>query len=644
MSQSAKKQNISQKKPLEIKTPKIESKRNRNIYFSLIVFLSAFLVYVNTINHGYILDDYGVLKDNWIIKSGVSGIPTILTTTYRYGINHLTDKLYRPVPLVMYAIEWQISPDNPSISHFINILFYALACLSLFIFLKRLLIKYSIFYPFMIALLFAVHPIHTEVVANIKSRDEIMSFLFLMWCFIFFIKYLDKNKIIYLLASMLTYFLSFLSKEGVVTMLVIFPMLVWYLSETSFHKNIIISASMLFPAMLYIGIRQIIITKYNVDAPTTVIDNFLASSPNFLTQFVTATWLLGKYILIMFVPYPLICDYGYQYLNFIQPSDFRFILSFIIYIALVAFVLIKFRKKLIIVFGIIFFIAGISLYSNIFMTIGAAFAERFLFLPSLGFCIAVIMLFSPKENSEKPNQIKIAEKKFPKYAFTPILLILLVFSGITISRAADWKSQYILFGKDVKKAPTSAHLRLWWGLALRDEAMDYEDVSKKNQLMQQAVAEFDAGLKIYPTYPDCYEQLGLAWYRLGNKDIAFKNYTEALKYNPEKAVTYSNLGILYFESGDYVKSLELYLKATELDPSYADGWFNLGSTYGMTAKYDLAIKAFEECIKYDPENAKAHEFMGVTYQNMHQPEKAKPWLEKAKQIEINKKKNKKTKQ
>lgn len=637
MSQSSKKSKLSQKKIVEQKKSNPVIKKNNSIYFSLIVFFSAFLVYLNTINHGYVLDDYGVLKDNWIVKSGIDGIPTIIKTTYRYGVNHLTDKLYRPVPLVMYAIEWQISPDNPSISHFINILFYALACLSLFLFLKRLLVKYSIFYPFLITLLFAVHPIHTEVVANIKSRDEIMSFFFLMWSFIFFIKYIDTKKILFILASCFAYFFAFLSKEGVITMLVIFPLLTWYLSDVSLKKNIISSSIMIIPAITYIAIRQVIVTKYNVDAPTTVIDNFLASSPNFLTQFVTATWLLGKYIFILFVPYPLICDYGYQYLNFISISDFRFILSFIVYGFLAFFVIKNFLKKKMIVFGIIFFIAGISLYSNIFMTIGAAFAERFLFLPSLGFCIAIIMLFSTKPNDSNQINDTNLSRKFPLQIMLPIIAILILFSGLTISRASDWKNQYTLFGKDVKKAPNSAHLRLWWGLALRDEAMEYDDMAKRNQIMKQAIDEFDAGLKIYPTYPDCFEQLGLAWYRLGNRENAYKNYTEALKYNPEKAVTYSNLGILYFESGDYVKSLELYLKATKLDPRYADGWFNLGSTYGMTGKFELAIEAFQNCIKYDPKNAKAHEFMGVTYQNMNLPEKAKPWFEKAKVLEANKK-------
>lgn len=640
MSRSAKKQNIKSKTQVEVSVKSTKDFTKKSIWFSVIVFSSAFLLYLNTLNHGYILDDYGVLKDNWIVKSGIKGIPTIITTTYRYGINHLTDKLYRPIPLVMYAIEWEISPDNSSLNHFINILFYALGCLFLFLFLKRLLNKYSIFYPFIIALLFAAHPVHTEVVANIKSRDEIMSFLFLILSFITFIKYIDTKKIKFVITSMFFYFLSFLSKEGVVTMIFIFPILVWYLSDTSLKKNIILTAIMSIPAIVYIGIRQVIVNKYNVDAPTTVIDNFLASSPDFITQFATATWLLGKYILILFIPNPLICDYGYQYLNFISPSNYKFILSLLIYIGLSAFVLINFRKKSMLVFGIIFFLAGISLYSNILMTIGAAFAERFLFLPSLGFCIALVMIIPSLKNQKKLTENTLI-KEFPKFALIPSILVLVIYSSITITRAADWKDQYTLFGKDVKKAPQSAHLRLWWGLALRDEAMEYEDTLNRNRIMRQAVDEFNAGLVIYPTYPDCYEQLGLGWYRLNNRQKAFDNYTLALKYNPEKAVTYSNLGILYFESGDYVKSLELYLKATKIDPRYADGWFNLGSTYGMTGKYDLAIKSFEECIKFDPENAKAHEFLGITYQNLKQPDKAKPWFDKAKQLESRKKKSKK---
>jgi len=184
--------NKSQKKEKQSQIIQPKQTKNNNLIFGIIVFVSAFVIYSNTFKHDYVLDDYGVLKDNWIIKSGTKEIPLILKTTYRFGINHLTDGLYRPLPLVMYAIEWQISPDNPGLSHFVNVFCYALSCFLLFLFLKKLLKNHNAVFPFLISLLFSMHPIHAEVVANIKSRDEIMSFLFLMLTFILFLKYFEK--------------------------------------------------------------------------------------------------------------------------------------------------------------------------------------------------------------------------------------------------------------------------------------------------------------------------------------------------------------------------------------------------------------------------------------------------------------------
>lgn len=606
----------------------IENKPNKmEKWFSIILFIFAFLLYSNTLNHGYVLDDFGALKDNWIIKSGLEGIPTILKTTYRFGVGHLTDGLYRPLPLIMYAIEWHISPENPSLNHFINVLFYALSCVLLFYFLKRLMPLYSILFPFFISLLFAAHPIHTEVVANIKSRDEIMSFFFLMISFLTFIHFIKKENWIYLGISLVSYFLSFISKEGVITMIPIYFLIVWYISKKTFKKQIIYASLMLIPAFLYIYIRHRIISIHGIEAPTSVVDNFLAVSPNFASQFATAISLLGKYILILFIPYPLISDYGYQHLNFVALSDFSFIISLLIYISLAFIVLKNFSKKSFLVFGILFFLFGISLYSNIIFTIGAAFAERFLFLPSLGFCIAIVIIIA--QISSQKTKSKDSEKRiFPSFAKYSIIIILFIFSIITVNRAAEWKDQYTLFGTDVKKAPKSAHLRLWWGLAVRDKALELEDLNQQNIMMKQAIEQFDAGLKIHPSYPDCYEQLGLAWFRLGDKEKALYNYEQALLLNPNKAVTHSNLGILYFEKGNYQKAFELYQKSVEIDPRYADGWFNLGSTYGAMGRFEEAITAFQTCIVYDPQNLKAHEFMALTYENLNQMENANIWKEK----------------
>ncbi|MCK5169715.1 MAG: hypothetical protein KAQ75_07545, partial [Bacteroidales bacterium] len=97
------------------------------------------------------------------------------------------------------------------VSHFLNVLLYALTALILFILLERLFSNYKpdkwyLSIPFVASLLFLAHPIHTEVVANIKGRDEILSLLGALLAMLFAIKYIDKQKVYFILLS----FMSFL--------------------------------------------------------------------------------------------------------------------------------------------------------------------------------------------------------------------------------------------------------------------------------------------------------------------------------------------------------------------------------------------------------------------------------------------------
>ena len=608
---------------------------NRLYLWGFLVFLFAFVLYANTLQHKFVLDDFGALADNWVIKKGISGIPIILTTSYRYGINMLTDNLYRPLSQVMFAIEWQMVPKNPMIHHFFNVLFYALSCVLLFVVLRKYFSKVNPLIPFVIAILYAVHPLHTEVVANIKSRDEIMSFFFLMLTLLALHKWFAKNSIIGLILAIVCYFLAFMSKEGVITMLAIFPLMGWYFTSAS-KKNIIISSVlMVIPAILYIAIRSSVLSKYGSHGEAAIVDNFLNAAPDKASYLATATMLLGKYIWMLLIPTPLVSDYSFNQIPIVGWYDWRVLLSLIVLFAMVAYSVIHVKKRSPLIFGILFFLVSISIYSNVLMPIGSSFAERFMFLPSLGFCIAIVFLcaklFKVPENNNSQN-LALSAKKAP--AFVGIFAVLvLLYAGKTVVRAAEWKDQYTLFGKDIKRSPNSAHLRYYWGLAIRDKALEQKDENAQKQMMLTAIEQFNKAVEIYPSYPDCFEQLGLAYYRVKDLSKSMDSYQKALALNNTKAVTWSNLGIIYFEQGNYPKAYELYSKALSLDSNYADGYFNMGSTLGMMGKYDEAIESFKKCIQFDPENAKAHEFLGMTYKNLHRDAEAKPWFEKAAVLE-----------
>ncbi len=602
-----------------------------NFAWGVILFFITFALYSNTLSHKFVLDDFGALADNWVVKKGVDGIPIILKTSYRYGINMLSDNLYRPLSQIMFAIEWQISPKNPFIHHFMNVLFYALSMVLLFQVLKKYFSQTSTLIPVLITLLFAVHPVHTEVVANIKSRDEIMSFFFLMCTLLALHKWFTKKNIIALTLGIVSYFLAFLSKEGVITMLAIFPIMGWYFTNAKMKNIAITTLLMAIPAVVYLSVRGAVLSEYGTNAPVAIIDNFLSAAPDKMSYYATAIYLLGKYLGLLFFPATLISDYSYNQIPIVDFSNTITVVSLIIYLAIFSISVLFIKRKSPVIFGIILFLTSMSIYSNLIIPIGSSFAERFLFLPSLGFCIALVFI-GFKLFQISTDDVTLSPKALLKKSPICILLftvILSLYSFKTVVRASDWKDQYTLFGKDIKQAPNSAHLRYYWGLAIRDKALESADENSMKSMMLEAVEQFDKAVAIYPSYPDCYEQLGLAWYRLKNREKSLENYNKALALNNTKAVTYSNLGILYFEQGDYQKSIELYSKALSIDPNYADAHFNMGSTLGMLGRYDEALESFKKCISFDPENAKAHQFIGITYQNLKQEEEAKIWLEKA---------------
>jgi hypothetical protein len=182
--------------------------------YSLIIILIAFIQFSNTLGHSFAWDDKIVIQENERVQEGFSGITKLFekhNTALRqdqYG--------YRPITLMSFAIDYELSNGEPGLFHFMNLVYFALLCVVLFLVLKKLFFNYSTVVPFLITLLFTVHPIHTEVVANIKSRDEILALLFCLISLIQLIKFYDLRKWQYLVYTLIFFLLGFLSKENAV--------------------------------------------------------------------------------------------------------------------------------------------------------------------------------------------------------------------------------------------------------------------------------------------------------------------------------------------------------------------------------------------------------------------------------------------
>lgn len=638
-------------KPLEVNVlhsaPENQMKKRFSYLAVISIFLFSFLLYANTFHHGWVLDDYGVFVENRYVTAGVEGWKDILTHTYRDGNGFFSDKLYRPISQMMFALEWEIMPEAPGFYHLMNTLYYALTCVLTFVFLRKILKSYSPWIPFLITLLFAAHPIHTEVVANIKSRDEIVSVLFVMLTLLSSLSLVSattkSRRLLCWCAMIFSYLFALFTKESAITLLALLPLTLYFFTEARTKDYITIMVPMVIAAAFFMFVRQQILnaSPYTGDLSVAIVDNYFYDE-NLITSWATAIFLLGKYLLLLFIPYPLVCDYSYNQLPLTTFADFSTLLSLLVYLALFIFAVFKFKKKSPISYAIFFFIITMSIYSNLVVKIGSSFAERFLYFPSLAFCIAIVVAMYQLFN-HKRKEAEVSFVKYNKSLIFIVLSILISFSSLTVARAAEWKDQYTLFGSDVKKSENSAHLRLYWGLALYDKAIEYEErnmaetrlnVTQSNnqnylKYLREAANQFWKATEIYPNYAQAYEQLGLIYMRIGEKigaqtavDTAEFCLQKSIALLPEISSVNSNLAKIYFMRQQYDEAKKHYLVAIQSDPHFVDGYFNLGSVYGVTAQYDSSLYYYQKTIELDPNFYSAYAYMGLTYANLQKYDEA----------------------
>lgn len=224
--------------------------RNGNNIYAVIVFAFSFLLYFNSIFNDYNLDDELVTQNHRLTSKGISAIPEIFSSPY-YQDQSGYKYEYRPIVLTTFAIEHSLFGEHAVVSHFINTLLYSLMCVLLLLVLRKLLIGYGNILSFLITLLFASHPVHTEVVASIKNRDEILSLGFALLSLYYAIAWAGKKQRLQLVAVLLFFMAGILSKSSAITFAIIIPILLVLFTRISFDSLFIVTFLLAVPATLF---------------------------------------------------------------------------------------------------------------------------------------------------------------------------------------------------------------------------------------------------------------------------------------------------------------------------------------------------------------------------------------------------------
>lgn len=612
--------------------------------FGILVGLSV-LLYINTINHKYTLDDAIVITENMFTQEGIKGIPGILSHDTFYGFfkeekNLVSGGRYRPLTQVQFAIEKQIFGDHPRWMHLFNILWYAALSLVVFQFLKHLLrprfTKYHIVLAFAAALLFITHPIHTEAVANIKGRDEIMALLLSLASLIVIMKEHSTWK--NLLSSGVLFFLACMSKENAFTFLPIGVLSFYFFSKLKIKDFLIRMIPMFIAGILFIIIRTAVIGfEFGGEPPSEMMNNPFIKVVDGKYLFYTGAekmasifYCLLKYIGLLLFPHPLTHDYYPAQISVRSLSNWQVILSFVIYGAMLVWAVLGIRKKDVGAYCILFFLGGISLVANILFPVGTNLSERFLFGPSLAFCLAIA--FYGKQLLPKRNVF-----------FGVIAVICLLYSFKTITRNIVWKDNLRLFTTDVRVSNNSAKALNAAGGDLGTKAILPEFATKKNEMLLQSVTYLNKAIAIHPNYKNAHLLKGNSHFYLEDYDQAITSYQNALNFDPSYEEASTNIGIAYREGGKYhgqVKGdLNTSIQYLEKAKTYLSQDFEtirlLGVAYGQSGNTNQAIAYFEQALEMQPNDLNLLDNLKTAYSIIGNEEKAQYFLAKAKEIDPN---------
>lgn len=597
----------------------------------IIAALAGLLLYANTAGHDYCLDDFSAIKDNWLTKGGLKNLGTIFSTEYRYGAWGSPGSLYRPVVLTMFTLEYQLSPENPSLNHIVNVLLYGVTGWVLWITWRRVLSGYPPILAALTVLFFMAHPVHTEVVANIKSRDEIMSLLMSTLALYGIWRHFEQKNGGWLLASVLLYGVGMFCKEGTITFLAVFPLAIWYFTDKGINTALRITGLMAIPVVIFLLIRYRVLHAQPYQETFSILDNFMAELKNGPERFASAFMMCGRYLWTLFVPHPLISDLGYPQYKPVGFGDWRAGVGMFVYVGMAVWALMNMQKKHFLSFAILFYLSGVSLFSNLIeqIQIGTSYGERLLYVPSLGFTLALawgllkIFKLDDREQIWNPNG-----KGVLVWGVAGMLLLL--YSVKTFTRNNAWYDSYSLYMADIDRSPNCAKLNYHLGLEEAKRGADEKTGTVIDSTwFLKAIASYDKAIALYPEYHDAFGSRGLAYFRLNKFDKAFTDYQEALKHRPNDARVLSNLGFIYFMRNDFVKAEEVYRKSIQYDARFVDARRNLGAILAMKKQFPAAIEQWKEGLKYEPRNPTLLFYIGSAYRDMGQMDQAQPWLEKA---------------
>ena len=537
-------------------------RKYQTLFLILLTYITVFAFYPAITADFINLDDFVMVTENPDITSlSFSNIKHIFSS-FQY-------KLYHPLVTISYAIEYCFCKLDPYLYHIDNIFLHVLNTLILFFIIKK--ISKNFFVSYIVALLFAIHPIHVEAVAWVTARkDTLYSFFFLISILFYINSYDSKHSKKLFILSLISFILSCLSKPMAITLPFVLILIDFYndkLRLTNIKKYVpffIISVIFIYVAVFahYSPEEKAVTTMF------VRLVNFFDAHFNYLF-----------YIYKLFVPVKLSCLYPQFYEHYGIMPNFIFYSTTILYLLIVLSIFsLKISKK--IFFGFFFFLITLLPSSGIMPTGVSPVADRYVYIPCIGlfFIVAEFLYYIYKRN---------IILKYVVIFFSIIGVISLFF--LTYQRNLLWSDNEALITQAINYSPEKAeHAYLLRGSIYKNE--DKLDKAEKDLLKSYSINK----------------QNSYVFFHLGHLKQRQNKNEEAKKYYsliPELSVNYigviNNLAIIYDCNNQRDKAINLMQNILDSNKFVIADYFydTLAILYLNNNDFDKALKYLDFAIK-----------------------------------------------
>ncbi len=590
-----------------------------NKLITVLIALFCFLLYFNTLSYDYCGDDTILIKENKLVNHGLDHAAQLITKGTFYGYNQQNYGAYRPLTMLSFAMEVQMFGLNPFMGHFINILLYIICG----ILLHRMLLQ---FFPskhliaLLVTLLFLSHPVHSEVVANIKSRDEIFAFLFsFLIPASLFIKH-DRRDIKLYVTGLFSFFIGLFAKESAVTMLIPAVFSLWFFGRKNSRE---ISLFYLLPTLLLTGV-YLFIRNIFLDAPPEEqlsITNTLFHTHSFTEKVGTILFIQLKNLEKLIFPLHLSWDYSYNQIPVTGLFSTPALFALVIFGSAAAYAVVKMKSRTPTSYFIIFYGASVLLYTHLLVMLAPNMADRFLFIPALPVCALLILLL--ESGIEKTKQIR----NKTAYLVIPVLAVTVLFSARTIARNPVWKNNEAMFRSGIKDSPDSYYVYQTLGQYLSAKADSSDNSVEKKALYTEAESILEEGNIISPEVQDNWYLQGRCAYLAGDFNKAEYAYMQSIiRFDKPKKEAIYNLAVLYKEEKKYDDAVKWLNKVNELEDNFMNSYSLLGEIYLYKNDFSRAQEALMKSLKENPNQENVLNNLGVSYFSMRDYSKAEEFF------------------